>query len=135
MNRHSKEVLQCVLEQKERQNGQLLALLAAQQGRPVGIKDLMPALSQCLPAKKTAYLKHKSAKGSHTDEAKAIARKLLNAIGHLTDRMSTEEERSALQIQKEKQKNKLSEKTGPKTSIQHIDPKKVGRGQIDPEIP
>ena len=59
----------------------------------------MPALSHALPEKQAGYVRKRGSKGNNTDEAKVIARKVLNAMEHLTERMSANEERKVLQIQ------------------------------------
>ena len=73
--------------------------MAAQQGRSIGLQEPMPALAHVLPDQLVGYVKRSSSRRKYTDVAKVIARKVLNAMGHLIERMSVEEEGKVLQIQ------------------------------------
>ena len=80
INRCSQEILLCVLEQSDKQNAGIYALLAAQQGRSIRLHELLSAQSHALPEKQAGYVRKRCLKGNNTDEAKAIARKVLNAM-------------------------------------------------------
>ena len=102
-NRCSQEILLRIREQSDKQNAGKYALLATQLGRSIGLQELISALTHALPEQLAGHVKRRSSRGNHMDEAKAIARKVLNAMGHLIARMSVEEESKALQIQAARQ--------------------------------